>query len=515
MSKNRRMRFLVIVLAVGMLTAFAWQAREATQGPPARNVILFVGDGMGVSTVTGARIFSYGVDGELAMDRFPHTALAKTYTADHITPDSAGTMTAMTTGVNANQGVIGFGPKTERRDFNGDGDGPRLTTIVEQAKAAGMRVGVVTNTRITHATPAACYAHVNDRGLEADIALQALPGASTYNGQLGNGIDLLLGGGRSFFVPSGVSDEEGDPGNRLDGRDLRAEFQSAGYHYIWNESQFALVTPTDLPILGLFDSSHMEYEHDRTGDKGGEPSLSEMTIRAIELLDRATSGSESGYLLVVEGGRIDHAHHSGNAFRALADTREFDRAIGATVDRVDLESTLVLATADHSHVFSIAGYPLRPLSELPYKPKSMAPGYEQSPNLLLDVVYGIDPDTGAVQAAPDANGVPYTTLQYANGPGARLRRRVDPHEDSFPGYLGQAEAIPTDPSYRQEGTVPLASETHGAEDVVIYGIGAGSELVHGTVKNTYVYTVMREALGLPVGNPAFVAAGDVELKSKR
>ena len=113
----------------------------------ARNVIFFVGDGLGVSTVTAARIFSVGVAGQLVLDQFPYTALSRTYSADSITPDSAPTMTAMMSGVNTNQSVIGFGETTEPNDFNHDGDGEAPWTLLEQAKARGMKVGVVSTAR--------------------------------------------------------------------------------------------------------------------------------------------------------------------------------------------------------------------------------------------------------------------------------------------------------------------------------------------------------------------------------
>lgn len=144
-------------------------------GRRARNVIFFIGEGMGVSTVTAARVFSVGVDGQLVLDQFPHTALSRTYASDSITPDSAPTMSAMMTGVNTNQSVIGFDESTEANDFNNDGDGDAPWTLLELAKRRGMRVGAVSTATITHATPAATYAHINRRNNETDIALQALP----------------------------------------------------------------------------------------------------------------------------------------------------------------------------------------------------------------------------------------------------------------------------------------------------------------------------------------------------
>jgi alkaline phosphatase len=468
---------------------------------PARNVIFFVGDGMGVSTVTATRVATVGVDGQLAMDKFPYTALSRTYTSDHITPDSAGTMSAMMTGVNTNSGVMGFGPKTEPGDFNKDGDGEPVINLVERAVQAGMKVGVVSTTRVTHATPAACYAHTNNRNLENKIILQALPSDATYNKRLGGGVDILMGGGRRHFLPSDQEDEEGEAGARADRRDLRKEFQSAGYHYFWNKTGFDAVTPDDLPILGLLENSHMEYEHDRATDTGGEPGIREMTTKSIELLAHATKGKDRGYFLMVEGGRIDHAHHAGNAFRSIMDTKAFDDAIAAAVNTVDLSDTLIIVTADHSHVFTMAGYPVVEASKMPYAYKSAPPEYEKSPHGgAFDIVFALN-RAGAIVKATDAAGVPYTMFGYHNGPGHRRvtspgAARVDPCVDTFPGPRGDIPKGPNDPNYRQESAIPLGSETHGAEDVVIYAIGAGANAVHGTVKNTFVHDVMKNALGL-------------------
>lgn len=468
-------------------------------GRRAKNVIFFVGDGMGVSTITATRVYSVGVAGNLVVDQFPYTALSRTYGSDAITPDSAPTMTAMMSGVNTNAGVLGLDETTEPGDFNRDGDGRAPWTLLEEAKAAGMRVGVVSTARITHATPAATYAHINNRDNENAIALQALPSDATYNRRLGRGIDLLMGGGRQFFVPSGVADEEGGSGSRTDGRDLRQEFRSAGYSYVWDRSGFQLLNATNLPVLGLFERSHMEYEYDRPTDQGTEPSLTEMTVKSIQLLDDAARlgrGSKKGYFLMVESGRIDHAHHEGNGFRALTDAEELDRAIGEAARLVDLRDTLIIVSADHSHVFNIAGYPMRPKAELPYSITSNDPGFENpAGNGILDVVYDLTAG-GSVAAATDRNGVPYTVLGYLNGPGYRAGVRQDPRVDTFPGRGGVPTTGPDHPAYFQESAVPLGSETHSGEDVAIYAVGPGAELVRGTVKNTHIYHVMKAALRL-------------------
>ena len=117
----------------------------------------------------------------------------------------------------------------------------------------------------------------------------------TYNRRLGDGIDLLFGGGRQFFVPTTTTDDEGGSGSRTDGRDLRAEFQGKGYSYVYNTAGFNALTRKSLPVLGLFERSHMEYEYDRPTDAGGEPSITDMTLKAIELLSTGSrKGSRSG-----------------------------------------------------------------------------------------------------------------------------------------------------------------------------------------------------------------------------
>jgi alkaline phosphatase len=153
-------------------------------------------------------------------------------------------------------------------------------------------------------------------------------------------------------------------------------------------------------------------------------------------------------------------------------------------------------TADHSHVFTMAGYPLRKASELPYAVVSAPNEYVSSPhNNLFDVVYDVD-NEGNIVKSTDSNGVPYTILGYHNGPGYRGKPRVDPAVDPFLGLSGAAGAGPNDSTYLQESAVPLGSETHAGEDVALYAIGPRAEMVRGTVKNSFVFTVMKTALGL-------------------
>lgn len=477
---------------------------------PAKNIILFIGDGMGVSTVTAARILEGQLRGEsgeenvLAFENFPYLALSKTYSVNQQTSDSAPTMTAMVSGIKTKDGLLGVNQYVMR--------GQHLTvasnevpTILEIFKNRGRSAGVVSTARITHATPAACYAHTADRNWEADADMPTNAVAANFPDiarqlvefSIGGGLDVALGGGRSKFIPLTANDPEdaGRKGSRKDGRDLTAEWAARpNSAYVWNKAQFDAINPaTTSRLLGLFERSHCEYEADRALDTGGEPSLTEMTGKAIDILSK----NRKGYFLMVEGGRVDHAHHAGNAYRALTDTIEMAKAVKLAMDKTSDRDTLIIVSADHSHVFTIGGYPVRgnPIT-----------------GLVLD-----NSETGAPSStfALDLLGKPYTTLSYANGPGytgASFRRNTDGSFSllqaegpktfehlpaAFTGITSGrpdlTETITMHPNYLQEATVPMGSETHAGEDVAIYATGPGAHLFHGTREQNYIFHVMLQA----------------------
>ncbi len=460
---------LAVALAMGLGACAVGPAAPAL--PAARNVILFVGDGMGVATVTAARILdgqNRGQPGEenyLAFEKFPHLALVKTYNVDAQVPDSAGTMTALITGHKARAGVLSIGPEAPRGDCAA-GKRHELVTLLEEAERRGLGTGVVSTARVTHATPAAAYAHAADRNWEFDAMVPeaARGNCADIARQLvefphGDGIDVVLGGGRAMFLPVTMADPEDATatGRRADGRNLVGEWLAAGRdrHFVHDRAGFDALTTGPAgaargQVLGLFESSHMEFEADRGADLGGEPSLAEMTRHAISRLNHGR-----GYFLVVEGGRIDHAHHAGNAYRALVDTIAFAEAVAEAVAMTDPAQTLIVVTADHSHTLTIAGYPARG-------------------NPILGFAAGAD---GVAQL--DAQGVAYTTLGYANGPG---------------GQRPAEELQPDHPRYQQRATHPLVSETHGGEDVPAYARGPGAAGIGGVMDQHQLHAVMRAAL---------------------
>ena len=469
-SKNAQARWQGVV-QLGLALALVLASGQSY----AKNVIFFLGDGMGISTVTAARIYAgqtAGATGEeysLAFEEFPHLALIKTYNTDAQVPDSAGTITALTTGEKTRIGVLGIN-STVARDDCAAALQNTLPTLAELAEQAGMGTGVVSTARITHATPAGAYAHTPNRNWESSATTpddaQAL-GCQDIASQLvampfGDGIDVILGGGRREFMPTEMSDPEypNKQGARDDGRNLIEEWLAADSNrrYAWNGDTIAqwLAAPEPLSgqLMGLFEPSHMQYEADRARDPGKEPSLRDMTALAVKQL----SAKKEGYFLLVEAVRIDHAHHFSNAFRALGDTVALSEAVQWAVDNVDLSETLILVTADHSHTMTISGYPRRG-----------------------------NPILGTVEMEPgkpmlDATGKPYTTLSYANGPGYRKQRPDLSDVDT------QAR------NFQQLGTVPMQAETHAGEDVAAFATGANATAVRGVMEQNRLFNVMYDAL---------------------
>ncbi len=446
-------------------------AQTAQAPQKAKNVILFIGDGMGISTITAARIYAgqkRGQTGEeyvLPFEKFDNVALVKTYNTNAQVPDSAGTATAMHSGEKTKIGVVGVGPGVMRGDCASGLANP-LPLLGEQVKERGMALGIVSTARITHATPASVYARSADRNWEADAAIpeeQRGKGCEDIATQLINSdFEVALGGGLGAFFGAGVD----DAGSRVDPKaNLPADWVRRTGGTFVRSSASLNEAPLDKPVLGLFSRSHMTYMADRlqTPEKGeGEPTLTEMTRQAIARI----KDDPEGYYLMVESGRIDHGHHAGRAGWALEETVEFANAIQAAIDSTDPDETLIMVTADHSHVFTISGYPRRG-------------------NDILGLVV---PPAGDI-SNPDEPTLaqdrkPYTTLGYWNGPGAIEHD----HEEGRP--------VPeTGINAQQQAAIPLGSETHAGEDVALYAQGPGAERARGVIEQNVIYDIIVRALG--------------------
>lgn len=437
-----------------------------TYAAPAKNVIFFLGDGMGPTTLTAARIYKYGEEGNLQMQNLPYTARLKTYSNDAQTTDSAPSMAAYMTGVKMNNEVISMSADTTAvapgKDSNGNKtvnnctteNGTAATTLLELAKAQGKGTGSVTTTELTHATPAATFAHICHRDAQYEIAAQAVPGGTGFNSALGDGVDVLMGGGANHWTPYSATNTKG----RADGRDLTAELQTRGYSYVTDKTALQTIDSSQTSkVLGLFSkTSHLAYELDRVADSTNtQPSLADMTSKAIDILSK----NDKGYFLMVEGGRIDHALHGTNAKRALEDAVALDEAVKTALAKVDLTDTLIVVTADHDHTMTMNGY--------------SAKG-----NPILGLVADKDGNQ-----ATDVEGRPYTTLVFGNGSNRPATR---------PDLT--SEQVQAD-DYLQEAGIRLSSETHGGGDVMLFADGAGANSFKGTMENTAVFSLVKSAAG--------------------
>ena len=426
----------------------------------AKNVILFIGDGMGVSTVTAARIFdgqSQGKTGEenvLAFETFENVALVKTYNTNAQVPDSAGTATAIMSGYKTNIGAVNV-PADLINEKSPKACKPNALppTLSKTAADAGKSVGIISTARITHATPASMYGHAANRGWEADKDITGvikLAGCKSLAEQLvspSTPVNLALGGGEKEFSEEQIAkwDAQGDDHIVIKtGADLSA-----------------LDPAAHQDVFGLFNASHMNFEADREGS--GQPSLSEMTSFAIDNL----SARGTGYVLMVEAGRVDHAHHGSNAYRALRDMQALNEAVKTALSKTG-DDTLIMVTADHSHVFTMAGYPVRG-------------------NPILGLVRSVDEETGKGKSDPALakDGKPYTTLGYHNGPNVR--------EEDSPALT---DNMVQDIDFHQQTAVHLSGETHGGEDVPLYATGPGAERVRGVMEQNKIHDVIVEALGI-------------------
>lgn len=314
---NRYLKYFIFILLLpNFLFGCFDHDSNSTPNQKAKNIILFIGDGMGAEHRKAARWFSVGRNGKLSMDDMPINGSLQTYSADNLITDSAAAATAMASGVKTNNGVIGL---DENLSF--------VYTILEDAKTKGKLVGLVTTTHINHATPAAFASHIDDRSLMKEIAVQMLV----------SGIDVLLGGGEDDFLPTSYSGCYPEQGERTDGRNLINEATSIGYLYVCDQISFDRIDPVSTyQLLGLFADEGMTRPF--------SPSLANMTRKAINIL----SNNSDGFFLMVEGGQIDWASHSNDAANAISDTLAFDDAVEVAKQFASITNdTLIIVTADH------------------------------------------------------------------------------------------------------------------------------------------------------------------------
>ena len=451
-------------------------ARQANTST-AKNVILMISDGNGVGTNYATRLFmgqqegGLGDDFVLPFEEFPNLALAKTYNTNAQTPDSAGTGTAMMTGVKTKAGIVGANENVSRGDCS-TLPGNELTGITEILHGMGKSTGFVSTARVTHATPASAYAKTVDRNFEDDSLLpegcdtQTDIATQLIDAMEAGLISVAMGGGYRHFMPAGEQLPVGGTGRRTDGINLVERATELGAYHAHDDESFANAPVDGTPLLGLFESSHMMYSADRFD----EPSLADMTEAAVNSL----SNDEDGFFLQVEAGRVDHANHSGNLARVLTDGVAFAEAVERVISMVDLSETLVIVTADHEHALAFNGYCGRGSDILGLCMEINGDGVEHTGKPLL---------------ADD--GKPFTVAGYLNGPGSVLTRQQD--GNYYGGRPDVTEEQATDIDYIQQALLPRSSETHAGPDVAVYAVGPWAHLLNGSIEQNVVFHAIHYA----------------------
>lgn len=474
-------RAILVISILAVCRAGIADPISSDSSKPAKNIILLIGDGMGPAAIGLAKDYARIIEGGgLWMERAfseGHIALVQAPALGALVTDSAAAATAIATGERVANETVSL-----------SAEGKPLTTILDLAEKGSRSTGLVTTTRLTHATPACFAAHIEDRDAENEIA--AL--------MLASGADVMMGGGLRHWIPEDMeaSDFAGYAGEskRKDETDLVEEAKKKGYRFVTNKDELAAARGAD-KVLGLFSDSHLPYALDRSpDDKTKGPSLVEMTKAALDILSR----NENGFFLMIEGGRIDHAAHANDVAAMLADAIEFDEAVGvALVFAKKHERTAVFITADH-----VTG---GPCLSARYSDEAGRAVYPNAANLKKI-------------ARQDASFEYILTELAKNISPAELKRLVSKHagieiSDEDAAFVLKGEPLSPfhviKPKYRRFGYPALAlgrvlgieygvtwaTGEHFSEPVLLIGCGARADLVRGYIDNTGVFTIMKTAGG--------------------
>ncbi|HEX2101025.1 MAG TPA: alkaline phosphatase, partial [Candidatus Synoicihabitans sp.] len=490
-------------------------------GPQARNVILMIGDGLGLGHRSAARIMLNGVSqgkalAPLAMDEMPVTGLVRTASLNSIVTDSAPGASCYATGNKADNNQEGVFPDDTVDSF----DNPRVENIGEYlARTQNKWLGIVTTADVTDATPGSFGAHTSDRGAGTGIADQFLDEAVPRAN-----LRVLLGGGRSWFLPSSTPgssrNSSGDyelpselanawnvlRGARDPARDLLKDFQAAGFAYVSDRTKLAAVPANTARLLGLFQLGHLNAALDRIDKRRGrstvvddygfpnQPLLEEMLGAALDVLQQAPAG----FVLMVEGGGIDKQAHAMDTERWLLETIEFDRAVRRATSFAQTKGkTLVVVTADHE----TGGANIIGGSMVSHHALAKAAASGGGAAALREPVVGVYTDAGFPHYTIAADGFPETTnvdrrllVGYA--------ANADRHEDwvtnakplGAPGGVGNPRERDQIGGFLITGQVPGSAAVHTATDVPLTAAGEGAELFVGVMDNTDVFFRMMQVL---------------------
>jgi alkaline phosphatase len=482
-------KYVVEATANDKTARVTWEVFD-TSAATAKNVILFIGDGMTVAHRTAARILSKGLvegryGGELAMDDMPHMALVSTSGMDSVVTDSANSMSAYTTGHKSCVNAMGVYCARNKNSL----EHPRVETISEIAKRLrGLSVGAVTNTEIEDATPAGMVAHTRRRADYNDIVKMFFDVKP----------EVMMGGGTPNFLPKSAD------GKRTDDVNYITKFTEAGYRYVTTKTELEAAKGAS-KLLGLFNPGNIDGALDRFVLKKGtvakypdQPDLTDQLSAALDVLSK----NDKGFVLMVESGRIDKYSHSLDWERSVYDTIMLDNAVKLAKEFASRRNdTLIIAVADHAHPTAIVGTydDDRPGQQLrdklgiyqysapPNYPAPNAAGYPGRVDVSrrLAFVFGAFPDYCD------------TGHPYLDGENVPAVPGAEPHT-----FVANEKYCSQPGAARRTGNLPFAvnSGVHAADDVVLTAMGPGSELLHGHIDNTRVFRVMATALGLGRGS---------------
>ncbi|BFH67918.1 MAG: alkaline phosphatase [Paenibacillus dendritiformis] len=395
----------------------------------AKNIIFMVPDGFSPAYAASYRLYK----GELSvMDRML-AGMVRTYSANSALTDSAAAATAMATGHKTNNGMIGTTP-----------DGKQRRTILEAAREQGKSTGLVATSSITDATPAAFSSHIASREEESDIAPQ----------QLGNA-DVLLGGGKTFFLPESM-------GGKQKSRNLVEEARRSGYTIVEDRTQLQAAKGSKL--LGLFAGGDMAPELDR--EHTNEPSLKEMTAKAIDILRQ----NKAGFFLLVEGSQIDSAGHYNDAAWAMKDTQAFEEAVALAVDFAQKDgNTLVVVVGDHdTGGMSVGGYGQTD-AKLQVLHHVKASGLYMADKLKSD-------RSNAAEVLKTYAGIDATAAEAS---------KIKNAEDAVHAINGVIS---------ERALISWTTYLHTGVDVQIYAFGPGADLFRGLHNNTDLPLLVAQVL---------------------
>lgn len=424
----------------------------------AQNVIILIPDGMGMDGTTLARWYNGGQP--LAMDEMA-SGLVRTYSSDAPIADSAPAGTAFATGHKSHTGYVGVLP--DRNTMPGldpikEGDAKKpVANVLEAARLAGKSTGIIATSEIMHATPAAFSAHYPARSNYDALSKQ----------QVYAGIDVVLGGGARYFTPDG----------RKDGENLQSVIRDMGYDLVNNTA--GMKDSNSDKLWGMFADTAMSYDMDR--DPVKQPSLAEMTEKAINVLDR----NEDGFFLMVEGSKIDWAAHANDPIGIISDVNAFDKAVGEALEFAKKDgNTMVIAVTDHGNGGISIGdrattstYDKEPLSTFTaplLKAKLTGEGVE------------------AKLASPRTNSNIKQVMAEYYGITDLTNKEVETIRRSDKGRLASVIG----PMISQRAHIGWTTGGHTGGDVVLYSYAPDGRKLHGMLENTDIARAMEQALGL-------------------